>query len=247
MSRNTSILAAIAFSVMVILGFSYSIRQDESSAKPVTTEYTSLEGNVAAVNPEQNEMTLETTSGTTTVKRTISISSGTRIEKVIKQIGAEGNVERQMIEEMNITDLKKGDDVTVVYIPSEDENAFRATSVLQEIRADVDEYIKRKEETNADTYLYLRSEAISVDPASRMVGFKLYTFSGLSTTTQIITLADETPLFSVPDQNMVPIVHARTAGSIEDLAPGDAFYVIVEKKGFDGTVENPAGIVIIKK
>lgn len=248
MTRNTLLASVIAFLFLIVLVVLYTTSTKDVTdidETPRATEYTSLTGTVTSLSSEKSQVAVEVEFGTSTKIVTAPVDTTTRIEKVIKQKDSEGKIERQLIEELNIDDLAKGEEVTVVFTSEEGDILSGVSSILWQIDADVDEYVKNKEDTS--TYAYLKSNVAFVDASSGSITFNLYTFGSLSTTTQTIDLSEKIPLYKVSESALVPIVHARTAGTLQDLAPGDSFYILVNKKGFSGTVEDPQGIVIIKK
>lgn len=237
---------------MVALGLLYVTNQtkyDSTEKRAVgEIELLSLRGTVVSASSDMSSVVIETESGTSTATLTALVENGTRIEKVIRQKNKDGAVERQLIEELNIDDLQKGEEVTVVYSSEENGVLSGISSILWETEANVDDYIQNKKETgDAGMYTYLKSKAVSVDLSSGSVSFNLYMFDNISTATQTIIVSEENPVYAVPESVLVPIIHARAAGILQDLTSDDDFYVIVEKKEFDGTVKNPKGIVIIKK
>lgn len=248
MTRNTLITSAVAITSLAVLVFLYATNiKDEinGDGAPQAANYSSLTGIITSLSSEESQVTVEVEFGTSTRIVTAPVDTRTRIEKVIKQKDAEGKIERQLVEDLNIGDLDIGEEVTVVFASENKNSLLGVSSILWQVDANVDEYIKNKE--NTSTYAYLKSNVVSIDTSNNSITFNLYTFGSLSTTTQTIDLSEEVPLYMVPESSLVPIVHARTTGTLQDLSPGDSFYILVNKKGFSGTVEDPQGIVIIKK
>lgn len=252
MTRNTLIISALAFLAIAVVSFLYvtntsNVRNVDTKIPPTIDLRKSLLGVVVSVSLEKSSLSVKTASGTSSEILTVLVGRDTRIQKMVQQKNGSGAIERQLIEELNVGDLAKGDEVTVIYSSdiSEIKTPSLADTILLKKDSDVDDYIKNKIDNGQ--YLYLKSKATAVDMPRGIVSFSLYTFGSLSTTTQDVTLNERIPVYTVTEDSLVPIIHARAIGTIQDISLGTTFYLMTEKKGFDGKIKNPTGIIVIEK
>lgn len=217
---NTKVAWGIMVLIIVAGGlYAYSLSSSRKAPVASVTENVdvpplTLQATVTSVSPDKLEIIVTKDS----VEKTVVIHPATKIEKMLSQKSTSSTEGKQASLEVNISDLTKGDVVTIEY-QSEKASTLDGVSKISftTVVDSIDTYLKQL--AQADTSRYAKGTIVSVDLAGKNIQF---TTVG-TTTESSVPIPDGVAVYRVDDSLRAPITHARTAATLADLKTGEIF------------------------
>ena len=246
-NTNTKIILMVAI-LVVIGGVAYAFlparNGTQQNAQETTQDSTLvLQGTVTGVDASKMQVTLN--ASTTNPLKVATVTSATKIEKVISQNDAKGAVEKQAVIEVNIEDVKKGGLVTVIYQSEKDGVLSGVSRITFVIEGNIDAYFKSQ---SASQISYIKGQVVAVNIAEKTLQYNPIVFGTLSTTTASVAYSDGVSVYRVDDPARVSIVHARTVATLADIRQGQTVFIGADSKSLkEGKVVPQAFIILESK
>ena len=224
---NTKIVWAVVV-LIVVSGLVYAFLPAKNDTQQKAQEVTQnpsliLQGTVTGANAEKMQITVQ--ASTTNPLKVVNITPATKIEKIISQKNAKGEVEKQAVQEVNISDMQKGNKVTVVYQSEKDGVLSGVSHVSFVVEANIDAYFKAQA-TNRTPYL--KGQVMSIDIAGKSLTYTPYIFNTLATTTTSVAIPDGIAVYRIDDPARVAITYARTPATLADIQPGQTVFIAAD-------------------
>lgn len=202
-----------------------------------------LQGAVTGVDADKLQITIATVASTS-AQKIVTISPATKIEKIISQKDAKGVVEKQGIAEVNIIDVPKGSQVTVVY-QSDTNNVLSGVSQITfVVEGNIDAYFKAQAESQTS---YSKGQVVAVDIAGKSLSYKPFFFNTLATTTASVAIPDGIAVYRIDDPTRVAITYARTAATLADIQPGQTILIAADPAALKAGKMVPQAFIISAK
>ncbi|MCR4333550.1 MAG: hypothetical protein NUV60_00810 [Patescibacteria group bacterium] len=182
-----------------------------------------VQGAVTGVDAEKLQITMQ--AATTSPLKVVTITSATKIEKIISQKDASGTIEKQAVAEVNLSDVQKEDQVTVVYQSEKDGVLSGVSQVTFTVEGNVEDYFASQTENQPP---YIKGQVVAVDIAGKTLQYKPYFFSTLATTTTSATIPDGIAVYQVDDSARAAITYARMAITLADIKPGQIISIVAD-------------------
>lgn len=200
-----------------------------------------LQGTVTSVSADKMQITLN--ASTTNPLKVATITSATKIEKVISQKDTSGAVEKQAVIEVNIGDVQKGSIVTVFY-QSEEEGTLNGVSrITFVVEGNIDAYFKSQ---SANQTPYLKGRVVAIDIVGKTLQYKPIMFDTTSTTTMSVAIPDGVPVYRVDDPARVLIAHARTATTLADIQADKTIFIMADAVSLKAGKVVPQALIILE-
>jgi len=243
MKQNTNIvwgvigLIIIAAVIYFYPGIQNILQRNAKVEAPQGNEKKSLimQGKITGVYPDTMKIAISSVSlagapkqTPTGVEKTVTIDSATKIEKIISQKNSSGVLEKQVLAEVNIGDVPKGDLATIEYQLEEGSVLGGVSRVVFTVDGNVDAYMKQVPQMG--TIAYVKSEVVSVDLGGKSLQHKPYLFNAVGATTMSIAIPDGISVYRVDDPIRVSIIHAREAATLADVKPGQVIFFMIYAK-----------------
>ena len=240
---NTKIVWAVVV-LIVVSGLVYAFLPAKNNTQQKAQEAVQnpslvLQGTVTGVDAEKMQITIDTVVtkvmgtekippppvSTTIVGKTVVITPATKIEKIISQKNAKGEVEKQGLAEVNIGDVQKGTQVTVVYESEKDGVLSGVSQVSFVVEANIEEYFTAQA---ANQTPYIKGQVVAVDIAGKSLSYNPYFFNTLATTTTSVAFTADIPVYEIDDPNRVAITYARTVATLADIRSGQTIFIAAD-------------------
>ncbi len=248
MEKNTKITLFVL--VLIIVGiYIYTLPRfsEETSKvnrifkKQTTPALVLLQEKVTGVYPDKLKITFVKDS----VEKTVIINPNTKIEKIISQKNAKGEVEKQAIVEVNISDIKKGSLVNINYQTEVSNQLNGVNSISFVVNGSVDKLQISKPDTN----VYMKGEIISVDTSSttqKSIKYKTYSLNSTGATANML-VPDGIAIYKVSDQSRLSILHARVSITLADIKSKQVALFVLDTKALQKGKIIPQEIIILDK
>lgn len=210
------------------------------SRAPMTASSRTIQGAVTSVSPDTSQIVISTNSG----EKTAVITSATRIEKEMSQVNASGAVEKQASIALAISDLAKGDLITIEYLRDADGILSGVSRVVLAVEGDVDAFLAQAVQ---NTDVLLRGEVVSIDIAKKTILYHPYVFDTVGTTTASISIPAGVVVYRVSDPQQAATASARTAAALTDIQPEQTIFFVIPAKTLQGGDAIPQEIIIVEK
>lgn len=240
-------LAVVAAGVGAYLLFGNAANKNsETNAIAVQSVARIFQGTVTSVSKENMQISVTGIAGSTDpFEKTVMISPATKIEKVLSQKNSKGDVEKQLLIEVNMSDLVKGDKVTVAYATEEFSVLSGVSSVLVAVDGNVDAYVNQAPQS--EMTVYLKVDVVSIDTAGKKLVYHPYIFGKIGEMTISVAIPDEINVYRVDDPMRVSITHARTTATLADIQPGETIFVMANKNSLQAGRVVPLAFIISGK
>lgn len=246
MTKNMKIAWSIAVLIIVIAGGMYLY----SNKIPVPSNITNqtapaftLQGKVTSVDASKLQLTVQ--ASTTSPVKTVSISPSTKIEKVISQKDAKGEIEKQAVIEVDVADVVKGSPVTVEYRSENSSVLAGVDKITFTVFGNVDAYFKQPPQSSAN--IYMKSKVVSVDVMDRILQYKPYTLATTGPAASVITLPSGIAVYRADDPLRFSILHTRVAATLTDVKPEQIIFLEIDPKTLQGGKVVPKALIILGK
>ncbi|MDZ4227518.1 MAG: hypothetical protein U1D26_03510 [Patescibacteria group bacterium] len=205
-----------------------------------------VQGRVTEVSADALQIAV--TTATTSVPRTVLISPTTKIEKILLQKSADGTIEKEIVAEVNISEVQKEMRVVVSY---ESENGSVLSGVARvtfTVEGSVDAYTEQSlKSLTADPNGYVKGEVVSIDLAKRELAYRAYSFLTLNTKVDYVTFPDDIPVYSVDSALRLTISHAREMIALADIKQGQTVFIMIDRKPLSGNEVVPLAFIILEQ
>ena len=225
----------------------------DTNAKSIT-----LNGVVKAIDLAKRELTLEVNSidsglggGSDNLvkERVVKITEGTVVQKLILSKDKDGAIKQSGAIELNLSDLKTDDNVSLVYNGLDsDRDLTNVQNVSLIINTDNFDKTYEKESVSStvgQNKLFAKGKVVSID--DNKIEYSPYAFNQLSTEKYTISLQSGVQLYSVADEDRVGIEHARKGISKDTIKIGSDIYVMTDGNSspFQSDVKIEAVILVV--
>ncbi len=249
--RNYNILLILILILVIVFSGWYFLSSQKNFVNPTLNESTvesnqpefvrtvSLDGQVVSIDLAKYELIIEAS----TIKgglmnnenieakvkeRIIKINQGTVIQKLIVSKDVDGLTNRSGSIEMNLSDLKKGDKVSVIYNGLEEDrdlNNVQNISVVF-VADNFDETYQGEYDllnTNSSAISFSKGKVLSVNGTN--IEYALYAFNKLGTDKYLAVVQPSTKIYAISDPSRISINHAKREISIEKIKAGDDIFI----------------------
>lgn len=256
--KNYTVVLIIILLLVLALGGWYALNKQKGSS--VTQNDTpiinseqlelvktiSVEGTVVSVDPIKNEISINISSikddllgvANTDVKvkdRIIKVTQGTVIQKLIVSKDADGVINRSGGFEINVSDVKQNDKVSITY------NGLEEDSVLSNVQnislvietGDFEKTYQKEAEILASkegAFLYAKGKVTAINDAK--IEYLSYTFDNHPGTDKYSgAIQTDTKVYSLSESEnyRINIEHAKKLASLEGVKVGSDIFVAVDK------------------
>jgi hypothetical protein len=254
------LLLAVLF-LFISQGNKFFNNQSNSSASNSSeiVKIVSIGGEVLAVDSEDNQLTITIIPAKTGLpsedsfigeKRTIEITPSTRIQKLVVSRDEEGSVNRAGSVSINVSDIEKNDQLSIEYLGQEtDEVLEKVKSISLIIDADDFDMVYQEESQKAfdETFSGVLGEIESVDVGLQAITYRSYNLDGLGEQIFTAAVGSEAKIYSVASADLLPIKHARTEISWDDVKVYDKVFVVIDSAtGLPQQNISAQSIIIVK-
>lgn len=217
----------------------------------------SIDGTVSSIDLFKNELTISASTlkggvmnneniDTPIKDRVVKVSQGTVIQKLIVSKDADGMVNRSGGIEMNLSDLHKGDKVSVIYNGLENDKELDNVKniSLVYIADNFDEKYQGEYgllQASLSSISYLKGKVSSVN--GNNIEYSLYAFNNLGTEKYITVVQSDTKIYAISDTSRLSIAHAKRNISIDKIKAGDDIFI--SNNGSLSTNETTASEIVV--
>lgn len=250
MEKNTKITLFVL--VLILVGIyiytlprfkEETLKVNKIFKKQAVPSLVSLQEKVTGVYPDKLKITVTKNS----VEKTVIINPNTKIEKVISQINLDGEVEKQAIVEVNISDIKKGSLVNINYQTESFNQLNSVNGISFVVDGNIDALMK--EASKSGSNIYMKGEVVSVytDISGRNIKYKTVALNSSAEITNNMPLSDSVLIYKLADQSRVSIIHARVSATVADIKPKQSILFAMDTKALQKGQNIPKAIFILGK
>lgn len=244
MTTNIKIAwGVVSLIIIVLVGLyaypnAWKVSSSNSASNQIGNSFI-LQGTVSDVYPDKLQIIVSKNS----VEKTVFIDPSTKIERSVLQNGANGAVEKQLIAEVNISDIQKGNMVLIQYQSEKDSVLNGVSQIAFVVDGNVDTYTKQALSPDADTYL--KGSIVSIDSTGKTLQYKPYLVNVIGTETITVAIPDGIKVYRVDDPARVAILHARIPAPLSDLLSGRIVFLLADPAALkQGKIVPQAFIVV---
>jgi Cu/Ag efflux protein CusF len=181
----------------------------------------------------------------------LKLSQGTIIQKLITAKDASGSVVRSENIEINLENLKEGDELSIVFNGRPNDtvlnNVQSISSIINVDDSKFTETIANESNKITDNSIsFTKGQVVSVDSVNSKIEYLPYIFNKLSDEKNTMMFGSGTGIFSVSDEKRFNIKHARKVINISDIKVGDkVFFAFKSDANISSTDTKAEAIIII--